>query len=308
LNDSKGRNDDNLYWDAEGMFHISSAYAQSHPALKDKYQKENIRGSIDLLNLLYVAFTRAKEALFIPVAVKALVAAPAPAADGLIKKIAKASDAVCRHPLLAWAGDSPGHLYRRGELRKKEGKQTRITTPTDIRSKKITTRSWQAKYLVFKKAGFDEGRDRSGAERGERIHDLLARLGAVTDPVQLADWVLETASRAGWPEGDSRALSSYLGRSDVFRLLSSGREIHLEKEVVDNGGALPGFRRLDRLQVSPEAVFVIDFKTGKEKNAKYISQMREYLGAVRPLFPGRKCSGFLLYIDRGEIEEVPCSS
>ena len=308
LNDSKGRNDDNLYWDAEGMFHISSAYAQAHPALKDKYKKEKIRGSIDLLNLLYVAFTRAKEALFIPVAVTAAVTAPAQAADGLIKKIAKASDAVGRHPLLDWSGDSPGQLYRRGELRKKEEKPTRITTPTDIRSKKTTTRSWQAKYLVFKKAGFEEGRDRSGAERGERIHDLLSRLGAVTDPAQLGAWVHETASRAGWPENDIRTVALFLGRSDVFRLLASGREIHLEKEVVDNEGALPEFRRLDRLQVSPDRVLVIDFKTGKEKNAKYISQMREYVGAVRPLFPGRECSGFLLYIDRGEIEEVPCSS
>jgi ATP-dependent exoDNAse (exonuclease V) beta subunit len=172
----------------------------------------------------------------------------------------------------------------------------------------MTTRSWQAKYLVFKKAGFEAGRDRAGAERGERIHDLLSHLGAVIDPGQLGAWVHETASRAGWPESDIRTVASFLGRDDVFRLLASGREIHPEKEVVDNEGALPEYRRLDRLQLSPDKVLVIDFKTGKEKNEKYISQMREYLDAVRPLFPGRKCGGFLLYIDRGEIEEVPCLS
>jgi ATP-dependent exoDNAse (exonuclease V) beta subunit len=308
LNDRKGRNDDNLHSDAEGIFYINSAYAQAHPVLKEKYQKENIRSSIDLLNLLYVAFTRAKEALFIPVVVKDKVAAPARSADGLIKKIAKASNAVVRHPLLAWTGDSPDRLYRRGELEKKEGKPTKETTPAGIRSKKLSTRSWQARYLVFKKADFTECPDRSGAERGERIHDLLSRLGKVADPGQLDAWVRQMAASAGWPESDIQAVASYLGRNEVFRLLSGGREVHLEKEVVDNKGAFPEFRRLDRLQVNPDAVQVIDFKTGKEKSEKYISQMQEYIGAVRPLFPGRRCSGFLLYIDRGEIEEVTCSS
>ncbi len=308
LNDSKGRNDDNLHCDAQGTFHINSAYAQAHPVLKDKYQKENIRSSIDLLNLLYVAFTRAKEALFIPVAVKDDVAAPTRAANGLIKKIAKASDAVVRHPLLAWTGGSPDRRYCRGELRNKQGKSTQETPSAAIGSKKISTRSWQARYLVFKKADFAECPDRSGAERGERIHDLLSRLGTVADPGQLDAWVHEMAANAGWPESDIQAVASYLVSNEVFRLLSGGREVHLEKEVVNNTAALPEFRRLDRLQVGPDEVQVIDFKTGKEKSEKYNSQMREYLGAVRPLFPGRRCRGFLLYIDRGEIEEVACSS
>ena len=70
VNDSGGRSDDNLHWDREGLFHINGDLAQAHPGLKEKYRKENIRGSIDLLNLLYVAFTRAKEALFVPVSAR----------------------------------------------------------------------------------------------------------------------------------------------------------------------------------------------------------------------------------------------
>jgi NADH-quinone oxidoreductase subunit F len=49
-------------------------------------------------------------------------------------------------------------------------------------------------------------------------------------------------------------------------------------------------------------------KTGTEKSGTYDSQMAGYLDAVGPLFPGRTCRGFLLYIDRGEIEEIPCSN
>ena len=83
---------------------------------------------------------------------------------------------------------------------------------------------------------------------------------------------------------------------------------HSEREIVDTAGGAPELRRLDRLQVGPQEVRVLDFKTGREKSAAYAAQLRAYLAAVRPLFPGRECRGFLLYIDRGEIEEVPCSS
>ncbi len=118
----------------------------------------------------------------------------------------------------------------------------------------------------------------------------------------------ELAEKAGWPESAAEAVVAYVCRADVFKLLGRGREVHREKEVVDNSGALPVFRRLDRLQVGADEVLVIDFKTGPEKNDDNKTQMSGYLGAVAPLFPGRKCRGFLLYIDRGEIEEIPCSS
>ena len=71
---------------------------------------------------------------------------------------------------------------------------------------------------------------------------------------------------------------------------------------------MPEFRRLDRLQISADEVLVIDFKTGREKAGEHRPQVKGYLDAVGPLFPGRRCRGFLLYVDRGEIEEVRCSS
>ena len=51
---------------------------------------------------------------------------------------------------------------------------------------------------------------------------------------------------------------------------------------------MPEFRRLDRLQVGPDEVLVIDFKTGQEKSDEYNSQMQEYMAAVAPAFPGQK--------------------
>ncbi len=313
VNDSGSRGDDNLYWDREGIFYINGDIARAHPDQKVRYEKENIRSSIDLLNLLYVAFTRAREALFVPVAVRKGIqtpetSTPAPGGDGLIRKISRVSDAVARHPFLHWTDEPPQTPYRRGELEKKKKEALPLKRPAAIASKKMLTRSWQSQYLVFKKADAKECRDRPGAKRGERIHDLLSRLGAITDTGQLAARVRELAENAGWPTGEAETLAAFLSRDDVFQLLTRSPEIHLEKEVADNSGAVPEFRRLDRLQVGGDEVLVIDFKTGLEKSEKHESQIKGYLNAIGPIFPDHKCRAFLLYIDRGEVEEVSCSS
>ena len=309
INDSRGKNPDPLHWDQGRLFYINPNLAQVQPDLKDIYQRENIKNSIDLLNLLYVAFTRAREALFVPVSVKKTPAGPAADKNGLIKKIVIASDIVSRHPLLRWFARDRPRLVPFGELEKKAGKRTPVTPPPTcpaIPSKKVLTRSWQTDYLVFDATRIGEQRDRWGAERGDRIHDLLSRLGDFSSREQMTARVRELAENEQWPEIDIKTVSSYLCRDEVFRILCRGMEVHCEKEVVDNSAAIPDFRRLDRLQVGPEEVLVIDFKTGKDMGNDHVSQMREYLAAITPLFPGKKCSGFLLYIDRNEVEEVPC--
>ncbi|HEX7502861.1 MAG TPA: 3'-5' exonuclease, partial [Acidobacteriota bacterium] len=296
-----------IYWNNQQPFYINQHLARIQDELKETFCRESIKGTIDLLNLLYVAFTRAREALFIPVSIRN--ARPPMARDktGLVKRIARASDVVCRHPTLNWLGDSFAPWIRGRLVRKPAWPSTPPPSPA-VHSKKTSTRSWQSRYLVFKKTIMEEHRDRSGAERGERIHDLLSRIGRIIDPGALAMRVRELAASAGWPGSDSEAVSAFLCRDDVFALLSSAGEVHLEKEVALNSGALPEFRRLDRLQVGAEEVLVIDFKTSREKNGEYNTQMQDYVAAVRPLFPDRKCRGFLLYIDRGEVEEVRCSS
>jgi len=148
------------------LFYINGEFAQAHPGLKDKYQKENIRGSIDLLNLLYVSFTRAREALFVPVAVHKGIKAPAAAKDGLIKKIARSSDAVGGHPLLAWFAEAREPEIRRGRLEPKESKPLLETRQSPIPSKKVLTRSWQARYLVFKKKRRRRAAGRAGSRSG----------------------------------------------------------------------------------------------------------------------------------------------
>ena len=108
-----------IYWDELKPFYINRHLALIQDKLKEILCREGIKGTIDLLNLLYVAFTRAQEALFIPVAVKNAVPPPmAGEKDGLVRRIVKASDVVCRHPELERLAGGTEPLTR-GRLDKK---------------------------------------------------------------------------------------------------------------------------------------------------------------------------------------------
>jgi ATP-dependent helicase/nuclease subunit A len=310
INDSRGKNPDPLHWHEERLFYVNADLALIHPDLQDIYQRENIKSSIDLLNLLYVAFTRAKEALFVPVAVKKLSAGPATDKNGLLKRITKTSAIVCRHPKLKWSdsGQPQTTIFGKIEIKAagKSAEKTFAGCPA-IPAKKVLTSSWQKEYLVFAPAPIGERQERQSSERGDRVHDLLSRLGDFSSREQVAARVHELAENEQWLESDIAVVSSYLCRDDVFHLLGRGREVHCEKEVADNSGAIANFQRLDRLQIGSEEVLVIDFKTGQETAAAHKTQIEKYLTAITPLFPGKICRGFL-YIDQGEVKEVKCSN
>lgn len=314
LDDRPGRGDDALRWEADGLYHITKETAQAAPGLRERYEAENVRCGIDLLNLLYVAFTRAREALFVPVAAAGMPGAPAADKEGIVRRLARASDVVAGHPLLRWYEGGPRAEYRSGLLEQRperaDGRKDALSgaAPVTVTGKKVATRSWQEAYLVFAKARPEERRDAAAAERGERIHDLLARLGDMGDRAGLAARVRELAAQAGWPEDDAGLVAAFLAREDVHAVLAAGDEAFAEKEVAELTGGQLRRLRLDRLQVGAGEVRVVDFKTGTERIDDHESQVRGYMAAVAPLYPGRACRGFLLYIDLGEVREVACSS
>ena len=85
---------------------------------------------------------------------------------------------------------------------------------------------------------------------------------------------------------------------DLFAA-KEGRAVLREQEFVSSSGLL---YRMDRVIVDPDAVAVIDFKTGgNEREEDYRMQVKSYMNLVREIFAGKSVSGVIAYVDRREL-------
>jgi ATP-dependent helicase/nuclease subunit A len=144
------------------------------------------------------------------------------------------------------------------------------------------------------------------------IHAILHKIDFLEDNLedQLEKIIADRAFRKYQPEEKEEARKSllqFLKRAEVaeFFRLRPGREVKTEAEMVNRRGEL---YRTDRLLIEPEAISIIDFKTGQLPDEvikkSQAGQVKNYKTILEEIYPGRKVRGWLLYIDSGELEEV----
>jgi ATP-dependent helicase/nuclease subunit A len=152
--------------------------------------------------------------------------------------------------------------------------------------------------------------------RGILVHAILARFeyGAAGWERDLAE-VIRILS----PPDSERAAAADVGR-DIARYFEQSplAELFVRKEdrtvlrefnFCDATGQV---FRMDRVVVDPEAVVVLDFKTGREPSARAKAereasdrgQLAVYRRILAEIFPGRPVKGVLAYIDQGRWETV----
>jgi ATP-dependent helicase/nuclease subunit A len=155
---------------------------------------------------------------------------------------------------------------------------------------------------------------RAAAHRGTIIHALLERLVAI-DPPQRLDSARRWLERAGRiaDQGERDAIADQvcgiLSHPDYAALFGPGSlgEAPLAATLPD-GRVIAG--TVDRLLVEPDAVSVIDFKTGRVPADKagippsHLAQMEAYSQALAVIFPGRQVRSALLYTGGPALFEV----
>jgi len=148
--------------------------------------------------------------------------------------------------------------------------------------------------------------------RGELIHAILEKIDFLEENLeeQLEKIISDRAFRKYQPEEKEEARKSvlqFLKQPEVaeFFRRRPGREVRTEVEMVNRRGEL---YRTDRLLIEPEGISIIDFKTGQfpDEAVKkgHTEQVKNYKAMLEEIYPGRKISGWLLYIDSAEREEV----
>jgi ATP-dependent exoDNAse (exonuclease V) beta subunit len=241
------------------------------------YNLERIDACLDSLTVLYVAFTRAEDALFAfcPVGTK-------------VNTVADALYAELKDDL---TGDL---VFLAGDMSFRN-------------SSAVVTASQESALPVPMIAGKmkDEVRHRSQADSettrfGRIVHQVLEN---VTCPADLGPSLNRMVSSGMVSQAESEFVHIFISRlfnnPVVNEWFSGDWEVLTEAAILVPGGAE---RRPDRVLIRGDQSVVIDYKTGTRKPV-HQQQVSEYMDLLKSMGYSN-VRGFLLYLDEGAVAEV----
>ncbi|OGX27283.1 MAG: hypothetical protein A3D10_08645 [Omnitrophica WOR_2 bacterium RIFCSPHIGHO2_02_FULL_48_11] len=150
--------------------------------------------------------------------------------------------------------------------------------------------------------------NRGQRQRGEVLHFILSKIGnllAADKKEEMQNAV--QAARSKFP--NIKDLSEYLRivtdalsaqNLHPFFYIQEG-EVHTEQDIVNAQGHT---KRLDRLIVKKDEVWVVDYKPSPDAQGRYQAQVREYMALLAEIYPKKKICGYLVYLDELEIERI----
>jgi ATP-dependent helicase/nuclease subunit A len=138
--------------------------------------------------------------------------------------------------------------------------------------------------------------DLPAASRAGAAERFLARPGHRLDPAERAEIARETLALFEHPEFAPAWADEGLAEAAIVARVG--------------GRALSG--RIDRLVVSADSVYVLDYKTNRPPPARledvpeaYVKQLAAYGAALAPLYPGRTIRAALIWTYAPRLQEIP---
>jgi ATP-dependent helicase/nuclease subunit A len=253
------------------LLKINRKIAESNNLLGRRYEEERIKDLVNKLNTLYVGFTRAEDELYV-VGVQT-------------RKYQFPID-------LFQATGSP--------VGSRHGPRLRSFEPAQEMKPYHHPLPVRMPFSTVEELNFEE------RFRGEFMHRVLSFVDDVDEEVpsvlerkiQRANDELKTDYSV---EETKKNLMEFLNHEELrpYFVKKPGRSIRREQDFSDDRGNL---FRMDRVVIDEGNVSVIDYKTGDRKAEKeYISQLKNYMGILRPIYPDKNIEGVIAYVDLKEI-------
>lgn len=293
------------------------------------YDKELKQMTIDELNSLYVAFTRAKENMFIW-SKEPSKNSTEPNAFMLINKFIDD----CQVPV---EGSEKNRVVEFGQLEycaneeEKEGKEKRIVNPfsEDLKPQKVDVMIEQNNVLDLqfcqskKAANFlfeakdpndisEEGKKQTQQnhyiETGVLMHQMMSLINRAEDVDHAYQQMVYDGLIA---EGDSqflslkRKLKEQIATDETVKTWFDGTYENFNEKTILL--CKRNSKRADRVMVSKDKAIVVDYKFGNhEKNEAYKAQVRDYMKIVGQLLE-LPTEGYLWYVYTNEVLPVPAT-
>jgi ATP-dependent helicase/nuclease subunit A len=252
------------------------------------YRKEIEKSHIDSLNLLYVAFTRAEENLFIF------------SPDCKTEKISKASQ-LFKSAMMAdseWrtALDAPakfleiGKMFSRSEIHSEKGDET--TALTSWLSNPWKERLW---FSVSKRKISVSDPEIPDTTYGLLFHKIMSAINSEKD----ADALLNKYADSPFSEKLRNEIMQTLQLSKKYGWFDEQLEVVTEAELLVEDGTIV---RPDRLILKGNKAVIIDYKTGPEESY-HPDQLNNYASVLAKM-GYNEIKMFLIYPASGTIREV----
>ncbi len=267
--------------------------SQDKPTLFDsQYNEERNKSDMDRINVLYVALTRPKDKLFLY--------CQTPKKDNSTAFTSLLSDYLAtRHDtfdvrpgVIAIGSNSPHHHSPSAS----GGPLTRHLNTSVFPQ-------WTPRIAIAEQsAHLFSQLDNEAIRHGNQIHEILALVHSVSD----TDAALRTyASRHHLDTATFDALHhtlhAMMQQPEVARFFNPDHQSKTESNIAWQGQTI----RPDRIVYTPEAVYVVDYKTG-QPTLDHIAQVLHYCDALVAM-GNPTVHGFLLYIRPDGAEVRPCS-
>ena len=255
----------------------------------EKVNKEKESNQLDNLNLLYVAFTRAVQRLYI-IAKQGKSDKP-----NIIRDFLKDNDhQVPDNNALVYRFGSPDFMKPK-EKQKEEKKELKTESVAGDWFSKIKldsnpTMVWQSKSDKLLPREF-----------GELVHGILSKIPTSSEMESvllpyLTDGTIDTET-ADWIRDKFLQMSKH---SQIGAAFDPSAKIKTECEILYRGVVC----RLDRYAELSDVIYLIDYKTGK-KDDEHHNQVRTYTNALKEMTE-KEIRAYLVYLseDTIDVEQV----
>lgn len=255
------------------------------------YWEEKVKAYVDNLNLLYVAFTRAEEALYI------MSEVDEKKKDALAGVNTLLHHYFSLHDLEGWQVE--GDHYSFGEklaysVYEREGKAEEFSLSN------LISNPWsERKDLSIRSGQFirnEEVLDR--INEGVIIHYILSKVTLRKDfekAIKAAE--MEYGLSAGELSEIKNKLRSIFNIEQVNDWFSDRWQVKNEISIITESG---NDKRLDRVMIHENKAVVVDFKTGEQRDGNK-RQVKEYMGLLTSM-GYENVEGYLLYISLNKVE------
>ena len=277
----------------------------------DDYRQEAGLQTVDNLNLLYVAFTRAESNLIV------LGTKSKTNTKGKASTIADVMAYALSSAFKLEPDENNSYIYENGEICAHQEKKNVSSgnpfdfkptpSPLELHTYPINARFRQSGESTRFVHSTDDSDDRQEEyiQTGKLLHNLFATIRTEADidaavDKMLSDGLLESRSNA---ESLKQEIRGHIDKSGVHNWFNGSYMLFNESSIIFRDGGILQTRRPDRVMIRPDgSAVIVDFKFGRERE-EYMHQVQEYMHLLHKM-GYTKVEGHIWYVYTNKIQTV----